>query len=169
MSMKSKAALGQGTRRRDGARAIVATAPIALVLVAIGFLAFAPGASAQTTPAEDSNVSVHYMEIVTNDVDALCATYERVHGLSFGPEDPDLGQARVAVRADGSLVGIRRPLAEHEKPTMRTYLAVEDIEKAVAAAEAAGAVTAYPPTKQGERGTFAIVIQGNVEHGLWQR
>ena len=28
---------------------------------------------------------------------------------------------------------------------------------------------AYPPTRQGNQGTFAIVIKGDVEHGLWQR
>ena len=118
---------------------------------------------------ESSNMNIHYLEIVTNDVDALCAAYERVHSLSFGPEDPDLGQARVAVRPDGSLVGIRKPLAAHEQPTMRTYLTVVDIQKAVKEAEEAGAIIAYPPTRQGERGTFAIFIHGDVEHGLWQR
>ena len=125
--------------------------------------------SSEKTSPEDSNMTIHYLEIVSNDVDTLCATYERVHALSFGPEDPDLGQARVAVRPDGSLVGIRRPLAEHEQPTMRTYLEVVDIQKAVEEAEGAGAIIAYPPTLQGERGTFAIYIQGDVEHGLWQR
>ena len=38
-----------------------------------------------------------------------------------------------------------------------------------AASEAHGATLAYPPSPQGQRGTFAIVIQGGVEHGLWQR
>jgi predicted enzyme related to lactoylglutathione lyase len=75
----------------------------------------------------------------------------------------------VATAADGTLVGIRRPLAAHEQPIMRTYLGVEDIEQAVRKAEAAGAAIAYPPTRQGQRGTFAIVIHGGVQHGLWQR
>jgi hypothetical protein len=76
-------------------------------------------------------MAVHYLEIVSNDVDTLTGLYERIHGLSFGPPDPDLGQARVATGADGTLVGIRRPLAAHEQPIMRTYLAVEDIQQAV--------------------------------------
>ncbi len=114
-------------------------------------------------------MGVHYLEIVSNDVDTLTRLYERVHGLSFGPPDPDLGQARVATRADGTLVGIRKPLAAHEQPIMRTYLAVEDIEQAVKRAEDSGATIAYPPTRQGQRGTFAIVIEGDVQHGLWQR
>ncbi len=92
-----------------------------------------------------------------------------MHGLSFGPPDPDLGEARVATLADGTLVGIRKPLAAHEQPIMRTYLAVEDIEQAVKKAEEHGATVAYPPTRQGQRGTFAILFQGGVQLGLWQR
>ena len=114
-------------------------------------------------------MTIHYLEIVSDDLDTLTALYERMCGLSFGPPDPDLGQARVAARPDGTLVGIRKPLAAHEQPTMRTYLAVEDIEQAAKAAAESGAIVAYGPTLQGQRGTFAIVIQGGVQHGLWQR
>ncbi|MBV9325287.1 MAG: hypothetical protein JO352_16065 [Chloroflexi bacterium] len=114
-------------------------------------------------------MAVHYVEIVTNEVDTLTGLYQRMHALSFGPPDADLGQARVATQPDGTLVGIRKPLAGHEQPIMRTYLAVEDIHQAVMKAEDSGATIAYPPTRQGQRGTFAIVVQGDVEHGLWQR
>lgn len=114
-------------------------------------------------------MSVHYLEIVSNDVDTLTRMYERMLGVSFGPPDPDLGQARVATRADGTLVGIRKPLAEHEQPIMRTYLEVADIQQAVKTAEEQGATVAYPPTRQGQRGTFAILFQGGVQHGLWQQ
>ena len=92
-------------------------------------------------------MAVHYLEIVSNDVDTLTGLYQRMHGLSFGPPDPDLGQARVATRADGTLVGIRKPMAAHEQPIMRTYLAVEDIQQAVKKAEDSGATIAYPPTR----------------------
>jgi hypothetical protein len=114
-------------------------------------------------------MAVHYLEIVSDDVDTLTALYQRMHDLSFGPPDPDLGQARVATRPDGTLVGIRKPLAAHEEPITRAYFAVEDIQQAVTQAEKSGATIAYPPTRQGQRGTFAIVIQGGVQHGLWQR
>jgi predicted enzyme related to lactoylglutathione lyase len=113
-------------------------------------------------------MAVQYLEIVSNDVDTLTALYERMHGLTFGPPDPDLGEARVATGADGTLVGIRKPLGAHEQPIMRTYVAVEDIQQAVKKAEEHGAIVAYSPTRQGQRGTFAIVIQGDVQHGLWQ-
>ncbi|MBS1816392.1 MAG: hypothetical protein JSU08_00525 [Acidobacteria bacterium] len=114
-------------------------------------------------------MTVHYLEIVTTDVDRLTQLHEQVHGLSFGPPDGDLGQARVAARADGTLVGIRPPLAAHEAPIVRTYVAVDDIRQAVRQAEQHGAMVAYPPTQQGQRGTFAILIAGGVQHGLWQR
>jgi predicted enzyme related to lactoylglutathione lyase len=114
-------------------------------------------------------MAVHYLEIVSDDVDTLTGLYQRLYGLAFGPPDPDLGRARVATHPDGTLVGVRGPLGAHERPLARAYLAVDDIDHAVQQAEAAGAEVAYPPTRQGQRGTFAIVIQGGVEHGLWQR
>ncbi len=143
-------------------------------LMAIGSMSISAGCrsdqrSESHAEKGSSKMGVHYLEIVSNDVDSLTRLYERVHGLSFGPPDADLGQARVATRPDGSLVGIRKPLAAHEQPVMRAYLAVEDIQEAVKQAEAAGATIAYPPTRQGQRGTFAIVILGDVQHGLWQR
>jgi hypothetical protein len=131
--------------------------------------ALEPRRSLRPNRRKEFKMAVHYLEIVSNDVDALTALYQRMHGLSFGPPDPDLGQARVAIRTDGTLVGIRKPLAAHEQPIMRTYLAVDDIQHAAKKAEDAGATIAYPPTQQGQRGTFAIVIQGDVQHGLWQR
>lgn len=119
--------------------------------------------------AKGSNMRVHYLEIVCRDVAAQCAALEQLHGLSFGTPVADLGQARVAKAADGSLIGVRAPLAEQEQPIVRTYLEVADIEKAAKKAESAGAVIAYPPTKQGDTGTWAIYILGDVQMGLWQR
>lgn len=52
---------------------------------------------------------------------------------------------------------------------MRPYWFVEDIEAAVAAAVAAGGEVAHPPLEIPGHGTFAIYIQGGVQHGLWQR
>ena len=139
-------------------------------LIAIGLIfTFLGFSSIGAKKEKDSKMAVHYLEIVSNDTEALTRLYQRMHGLSFGPPDPDLGQAQVATRADGILVGIRKPLAAHEQPITRTYLAVEDIQRAVKEAEASGATIAYPPTRHGDLGTFAIVIQGDVQHGLWQR
>lgn len=111
----------------------------------------------------------HYVEIISPDADALVTLYQRMHALSFSAPDPDLGGARVATQPDGTLVGIRKALAAHEQPLIRTYRTVDNIDVAVKTAEQSGATVAYPPTRQGERGTFAIVILGGVELGLWQR
>ena len=126
-------------------------------------------AMGKPTRKGQSNMRIHYLEIVCRDVAAQCAALERVHGLSFGPAVTDLGQARVAEVPDGSLIGVRAPLAEHEQPIIRTYLEVEDIARAIKEAEAAGAVIAYPPTQQGDTGTWAIYFLGDVQIGLWQR
>lgn len=112
---------------------------------------------------------IHYLEIVCRDVAAQCAALERVHGLSFGPAVADLGQARVAEAPNGSRIGVRAPLAEHEQPITRTYLEVEDMAKAVRELETAGAVFAYGPTRQGDTGAWAIYFLGDVQMGLWQR
>lgn len=112
---------------------------------------------------------VHYLEIVCRDVAAQCAALERLHALSFGPPQADLGQARVAKASDGTMIGVRAPLAEHEQPIIRTYIEVDDIAKAVKDAETAGGTIAYPPTKQGDTGTWAIYFLGDLQFGLWQR
>ena len=112
--------------------------------------------------------TVHYLEVVTNELDATCALYGALWGVRFGEAVAALGQARTAERPDGTLVGIRKPMAEHEAPIIRSYVAVEDIAAAAKAAEAQGAMVAYPPTVQGEYGTFAIVLLDGVQHGLWQ-
>jgi hypothetical protein len=39
-------------------------------------------------------MQVHYLEIVTNEVDAVCAGYAQLHGVEFGEADPGLGGAR---------------------------------------------------------------------------
>lgn len=114
-------------------------------------------------------MSVQYLEIVSNEADTVIGLYESVHGLTFGEPDPSLGQARVATRADGTVVGVREPLAEHEQPVVRAYVAVEDIERAAKKAADHGAIVAFAPTRLGNWGTFAILIQGSTEHGLWQR
>jgi hypothetical protein len=113
-------------------------------------------------------MQVHYLEFVCADVVAQCAALEAAQGLSFGPPNPDLGHARVAVGEGGTRVGVRAPLADHEQPVIRPYFAVDDIVQAVAKVEAEGATVAYPPTRQGDTGTWAIYLVGDLQSGLWQ-
>lgn len=117
----------------------------------------------------DYVVQIQYLEIVTKDVDAVCAVYEAANGLQFGDPDAGLGNARTAALPGGGMVGVRAPMRESEEPVVRPYWLVDDIETAVAAAVAAGGEVAHPPMEIPGHGTFAIYIKGGVEHGLWQR
>lgn len=112
---------------------------------------------------------IDYLEIVTPDVDAVCATYERAHGVSFGAPEPGLGGARTAGLAGGGRIGVRAPLHESEQPVVRPYVRVDDIGAAWTAALAAGAEEAHPPLEIPGHGSFAIYVRGGVHHGLWQR
>ncbi|AEJ60836.1 hypothetical protein Spith_0556 [Spirochaeta thermophila DSM 6578] len=112
---------------------------------------------------------VHYVEIVSTSVDAQCSFLKQVYGLSCDTMVEDLGNARVATMPNGVLVGVRSPLGDHEQPIVRTYFEVSDIMAAMRRAEAAGALIAYPPTKQGETGTWAICILDGIQYGLWQK
>lgn len=111
---------------------------------------------------------IHYLEIVTPDVDAMCAQYSKVHGVTFGDPDPNLGGARTAKLTDGGMLGVRGPLRANETPVVRPYLLVDDIAAAVAAAADAGAKIAVPSMELPGHGTCAIVIQGGIDCGLWQ-
>jgi predicted enzyme related to lactoylglutathione lyase len=140
-----------------------------LGLIAMVALALFSGSAADKPDTGAlAGTRAHYVEIVCPDVAAQCAVLEQVHGLSFGEPVADLGNARVAESPDGSLIGVRAPLAEHEQPIVRTYLEVEDIADAARKAEAAGAIIAYPPTRQGDTGTWAIYIMDDIQIGLWQ-
>jgi predicted enzyme related to lactoylglutathione lyase len=113
-------------------------------------------------------MQIHYLEIVTNDVDGVCAAYAAANGLQFGSPDATLGNARTAKLTGGGLVGVRAPLHPTETPVVRPYWLVGDIEAALAAAVKAGAEVAHPPLLIPGHGTFAIYIKGGVHHGLWQ-
>jgi predicted enzyme related to lactoylglutathione lyase len=111
---------------------------------------------------------VHYLEIVTKDVDAACEIYSGIHGVMFGDIDQSLGGARTAETTEGGLMGIRAPMHDGEKSVTRAYILVDDIEAAVAAAKKSGAEIAVPPMKIPGHGTCAIYLQGGIEAGLWQ-
>ena len=113
-------------------------------------------------------MQVQYLEIVTPDVDAVCASYARLHGVSFSEPEAGLGNARTASIPGGGLLGVRAPMHETEAPVVRPYFLVDDIDAAVEAATAAGGEIAHPPMEIPGHGTFAIFIQGGVHHGLWQ-
>ena len=114
-------------------------------------------------------MQIYYLEIVTKEVDAVCAAYTAVNGVQFSEPDAGLGNARTALLAGGGLMGVRAPLRETEKPVVRPYCLVHDIQAAVQAAAKAGAEIAHPPMKIPGHGTFAICIQSGIDHGFWQK
>jgi predicted enzyme related to lactoylglutathione lyase len=114
-------------------------------------------------------MQIHYLEIVTKEVDAVCAAYAATNGVKFGEPDAGLGNARTAALPDGGLVGVRAPMHDAEEPVVRPYWLVDDIEAAVATAVKSGGEVAHPPLEIPGRGTFAIYIQGGIQHGLWKR
>lgn len=113
-------------------------------------------------------MNLHYLEIVTQDVDAVCAAYAAADGARFGPPDAGLGNARTAPMAGGGMVGVRSPMHPSEPLVVRPYWLVDDIEAALAAAVEAGGEIAHPPLRIPGHGMFAIFIQGGVHHGLWK-
>lgn len=111
---------------------------------------------------------LHYLEIVTGEVENTCATYERLYGLSFGEGDAVLGGARVASMPGGGLVGVRGPLSDMETPVVRPYMLVDDIDEAARAAVESGGVLALEPMELPGHGKIAIFIQGGIQHAAWQ-
>jgi len=113
-------------------------------------------------------MQVHYLEIVTPEVDATCAALATLHGVTFGEPEAGLGNSRTAALANGGRIGVRAPMHETEEPVVRPYFLVDDIEAAAAAAVEAGAEIAHPVLELPGYGTFAIYIQGGIQYGLWQ-
>lgn len=113
-------------------------------------------------------MKLYYLEVVTKDVDSVCAAYAASLGVEFGPPVPELGGARTASMEGGSVLGVRAPLRDDEHPIVRPYWLVDDIEAAVAAVAEAGGFIAMEPTEIPGRGKFAIYLLGGNDHGLWQ-
>ena len=146
---------------------------VALGVVAVGVLAMYGGLRAEASGGaagieQEEAMQIRFLEIVTPELDATCKTLEAVHGVTFGEAVPELGNARTASLTDGGVISVRAPMRETEAPVVRPYVLVDDIEAAVKAAEAKGAMIAHPPLEIPGQGTFAIYILGGIQHGLWE-
>lgn len=119
-------------------------------------------------PETEKAIPVHYLEIVTPDVDATCNALGDLHDVSFGRPEPGIGNARTAVLRGGGWIGVRAPMRKDEAPVVRPYLLVDDIATAVSAATEAGGEFAVTPTEIPGHGTFAIYFLGGVQYGLWK-
>ena len=120
-------------------------------------------------------MKIHYLEVVTPDVDSAVALYSNIHSVTFDAEPKaELGNARIATLSstDGgyaTTLGIRAPMHDAEKPVVRPYVLVDDIEAAAKkASEINGVVIAVPPMPIEGRGKCAIYIKDGIEYGLWE-
>lgn len=116
----------------------------------------------------ESSMQVHYLEIVTDDAEAVCKLYADLYGIEFSDPVTELGGARTSDLAGAGSVGIRKPMHAGEKPVVRPYVLVDDIDAAVKLAKAAGAQIAVPSMEIPGRGKIAIFVLGGIESGLWQ-
>jgi predicted enzyme related to lactoylglutathione lyase len=113
-------------------------------------------------------MKVHYLEIVSHDVDAVCKGYEEAHNVRFGEPEELLGGGRTCELPDGYISGVGRPLREDEDAVDGPYWLVEDIDRALAAVKSHGAQVAMHPKEIPGKGKFAIYFLGSNQHGLWQ-
>ncbi len=113
-------------------------------------------------------MKIHYLEVVTDNVDITCTHYESIHSVSFGEPDVRLGNARVAELKGGSLIGIRATMSDQEKPVIRPYFLVSDIDAAIDLTLTMGAILLHPALEIPDLGQFAIYELGGIQYGLWQ-
>ena len=111
---------------------------------------------------------IHYLEIVTPDVEAALHFHNEAYGWHFKAMGPEMGNSFVATLPGGSLCGIRAPMHEQEKPIVRTYFRVTDINASIQLASKLGATVALEPVKIPGHGKIAIYLYGGIEQGLWQ-
>jgi len=115
-----------------------------------------------------SSVKIHYLEVVTSNVDQVCDSYSQTLGVSFGEPIPELGDARTAKLFEGGLMGVRLPMHDAEEHTTRPYYLVPDIATAVEKAEELGALIAVPPMEILGYGKCAILMHGTIQSGVWE-
>ncbi len=114
-------------------------------------------------------MKIHYLEIVSDDVDTTCVIYQNIYGVSFSDPDPMLGNARTAAMKNGGMIGVRLPMSDTEQSVVRPYCLVDDIEHELQKALDAGAEAAHPPLEIPGLGMFAIYILSGNQLGLWQK
>ncbi len=113
-------------------------------------------------------MKLHYLEIVTPDVDGFCEIHARQNGSQFGDPQEALGNARVASLADGGQIGVRAPMHDAEEPVARPYFLVDDIDAATSSAAEAGAEIMVPPMEIPGMGRCSILLVGGIQQGYWQ-
>ena len=72
-------------------------------------------------PKKEKAMQVHYLEVVTPDVDATCGALEKMHGVSFSEPRAEFGNARTAALDGGGLASTatapRQPARSRRRST----------------------------------------------------
>lgn len=141
-------------------------------LLLVGAAASVSPTNAESTPREarkaENTLKVHYLEIVTPSVEETCKALSEAHGVAFSEPIAELGNARTAELSGGGRIGVRAPMHDAERPVVRPYVLVDDIEAALKAAQDAGATIAVPPMKIPGQGTCSVYVLAGIDHGLWE-
>lgn len=112
--------------------------------------------------------SLHYLEIVTPDVNQTADIYRSQFGWHFEEPVAELGNARVAKISGGSRCGIRAPMSPEESPKIRIYLKVDSIAEHIKHLSDSNAEILLERMDIPGHGTIAIYQLGGIEHGLWE-
>ena len=113
-------------------------------------------------------MTIHYLEIVSTDVDREIAILESAQGLSFGAPVAALGGARIAEKSSGGSIGVRAPMHDQEAAATRPYFLTETLEDTLAELVERGAEVAVPPMPIKGHGMIAVYFVGDLQYGLWQ-
>ncbi|MFK8028716.1 MAG: hydroxylase [Gammaproteobacteria bacterium] len=125
--------------------------------------------NAKTLTFTGDTMDIHYLEIVTTQVDDVCDTYTSLTNADFSGPVEALGNARTAQLTNGGRIGVRAPMHSEETPAVRSYMLVDDAQAALDAAVAKGGEIVHPAFELPGEGIFGIYSQGGIMHGVWQR
>jgi len=123
-------------------------------------------ADAEATEQKPAEVS--FLEIVTPTMDETCAMLAKLHGVTFSDPQMALGNARIAKLKGGGRLSVRKPMHAGEKPVVRPYLLVDDLDAAFKQAEEAGAQIMVGRMEI-DGGRFFLYQHGGIEHGVWEK
>jgi uncharacterized protein len=114
----------------------------------------------------------NWVDLQTTDTAAAKAFYGPLFGWAFDDlTTPDGQTYSVACKSGGVVAAIvpQPPHARHSAPAWNTYLAVNDVDAAVARAAAAGGTVVMPPADVDDAGRVAFVADPTgASVGLWQ-
>lgn len=103
---------------------------------------------------------VHWSELMTTDAEAAKKFYSEVCGWTFDDMPMPFGTYHVAMTKDGPAAGImpmNDEMAEHTPVGWYTYIAVDDVDRAVEQVKSAGGTALNDPFDVPEVGRIAIV------------